>query len=115
MADWAGFSRKRKDFGPHPVEALRERLLRLQPADPFLSLDGRPYDHVDGRPYDEVDGQPYDKFDLVALCHHLCKGSSGVPPTAVFMGGTVERTHFALMRRPVAASDFVRMWTEEER
>jgi hypothetical protein len=95
IGEWQEFAERRGRFDTLPVQALSERLHHVSEADPFLCLDR----------------QPYDQFDLMGVCHYLSKMSAKSTPNVVFMGGTVKHTYFALFRRALSTSDFVRMWT----
>ncbi len=91
---WSDLASRLTQFENFPLEALRERLRQLSDTDPFLCLDGQPYDH----------------FDLIGVCHYLCRMNTKAIPNVVFMGGTVDHTYFAPFKRALSTADFARMW-----
>lgn len=96
--DWPLLAEKRqhsKEMLSLDLGTLTHRIASLSEADPFLCLDGLPYGHA----------------ELINLCHFIFKARLGTVPNAVFLGGTVEHTYFALFRRPLKSSDFIQFWS----
>lgn len=58
-----------------------------------------------------ADDQPSDCFKVIAVYHEAMKRRSEAPPSAVFMGGTLDRTYFAHFRRSLTTADFARLWS----
>lgn len=89
------------------------------PSDPYAAfLDLRELkrlatSHADnGEVYISLDrGQCTDKIKRVSLWHFLFKESVSVTPTAVFMGGTLEKGYLGLFRRPLKSADFMQIWS----
>jgi type VI secretion system protein VasJ len=98
-ADWGALLTQRKHFDDAFLAGLGERLHRLSEADPFLCLDG----------------QPYDALDLAGICHHASREEAKSPPNTVFMGGTGQHTYFAVFRRALSTSDFATLWSVDQR
>jgi type VI secretion system protein VasJ len=55
-------------------------------------------------------GASLDYADLICAHHAMLRTRTGTLPTVVFMGGTIERSFLALFRRPLAPSDYARLW-----
>jgi type VI secretion system protein VasJ len=60
-------------------------------------------------PFDQL--PPRDHFELIGLCHSLVRARIEAAPSAIFMGGTAEKMYVAFFRRPLAPSDFIRLWS----
>jgi len=60
-------------------------------------------------PLDRV--PPRDPLELAGLCHSLLRARIETAPSAIFMGGTVERPFVAFFRRPLSPSDFIHLWS----
>jgi type VI secretion system protein VasJ len=57
-------------------------------------------------------GRPDDHFDFVSLLHFLVKKNhTGAVPNSIFMGGVPDNTYLAVFMRPLAPTDFVRLWS----
>ena len=99
-AEWLELARKREGFGElgslhlselgGTMSGLSERM------ECFLPLDQMP---------------PRDHFELIGLCHSLVRARIEAAPSAIFMGGTVEKPYVAFFRRPLAPSDFISLWS----
>lgn len=89
------------------------------PSDPYAAfLDLREMSKLatsnaeKGEIYVSLDrGQCTDKIKRVSLWHLLFKKSASVPPTAVFMGGTLEKGYLGFFRRPLKSADFMQIWS----
>ncbi len=56
--------------------------------------------------------QSDDHFDFVSLLHSLLKKNhAGAVPNSIFMGGVPDDTYLAVFMRPLAPTDFVRLWS----
>ena len=94
---WSEFVRERRDLREWDHSDLENKVASLsQETDFFVSLDGGPSD---------------DPYTLAGLWHTLLKARMSEVPTAVFMGGTANGTHLAVVKRALAPTDFVRLWS----
>lgn len=99
-AEWLELARKREGF--EEPESLRLSDLGglissfSEKMDCFIPLDQAPF---------------RDRFELIGLCHSLVRARTEAAPTAIFMGGTVEKAYVAFFRRPLAPSDFIHLWS----
>jgi type VI secretion system protein VasJ len=99
-AEWLELARKREGFeelGSLHLSELEEGA---------SSVSGRTECFV---PLDQVSGR--DLFELSVLCHSLLRVRIEAAPRAIFMGGTAEKPYVAFFRRPLAPSDFIRLWS----
>ncbi|AJE02302.1 type VI secretion system protein TssA [Geobacter pickeringii] len=105
------------------LAARRQGLNRLgSPRDPYASfLDLRELERLaaehggTGELHVSLDRGPVnDKIILVSLWHHLIQTAAVGMPTALFMGGTLERSFLAPFRRPLAPGDFLHLWSASE-
>ena len=59
-----------------------------------------------------LDQKPFhDQLEVVSCMHALLKQQTAVAPSAVFVGGTVDKSFLALFQRPLLTDDFVRLWS----
>jgi type VI secretion system protein VasJ len=59
-----------------------------------------------------LDQKPFrDQLEVVGCIHALLKRHTTIAPSAVFVGGTVDKSFLALFRRPLLTADFVRLWS----
>ncbi|HME43643.1 MAG TPA: type VI secretion system-associated protein TagF [Syntrophorhabdales bacterium] len=99
-AAWLELARKREGFGePGPLQ-LRELEANAS------GLSGRtdcviPVARVSSR----------DNFEMICLYHSFVRARMEAAPSAMFMGGMAEKLYVALFRRPLAPSDFIRLWS----
>jgi type VI secretion system protein VasJ len=54
---------------------------------------------------------PRDHFEVTGLCHSFVRARIEAAPSAIFMGGTAQKPYVAFFRRPLAPSDFIRLWS----
>jgi type VI secretion system protein VasJ len=54
---------------------------------------------------------PRDHFELIGLYHSFVRARIEAAPSAVFMGGTARRPYVVFFKRPLAPSDFIRLWS----
>lgn len=96
IAEWSRFSEERERLmaGSSDFEPLQQTFLNHEETEGLL----------------RIDEQPHDYFKTVSLCHEAIKRRADIPPNAVFMGGTLDRTYFVHFRRPLTTSDFTRLW-----
>ena len=98
--EWLGLARKRESFeelGPVEISQLEGGTSGLsERMDCFIPLDRMP---------------PRDLFELIGLYHSFVRARIEAAPSAIFMGGTAERPYLAFFRRPLAPSDFIRLWS----
>ena len=97
--EWLELARKRESFGERDV---------------YISeLRGRAPDVSEKMecfiPMSQL--SPRDHFELVGLYHSFVRASSEALPNAIFTGGTTEKQYLAVFRRPLAQSDFIRLWS----
>jgi type VI secretion system protein VasJ len=99
-AAWSELAKNRERFRGLPSSDLGrlngQASTLLESSDCFISLD---------------QGLSHDQPDLIGLCHFLVKSRIEIVPNVVFIGGTLEKTHCAFFRRPLASSDFTRLWS----
>ena len=94
---WSEFVSERQDLGGLDRRELENKVASLsQETDFFVSLDGGPSD---------------DPYTLASLWHALLKVRMSEVPTAIFMGGAANGTHLAVVKRALAPTDFVRLWS----
>jgi type VI secretion system protein VasJ len=98
-ADWLGWARKREVFAELEPPRLDE-LLGLTSGLPERTECFVPVTQL----------PPRDRFELICLYHSFVKARVEGPPNTVFTGGTDDSTYAAFFRRPLAASDFIRLW-----
>jgi type VI secretion system protein VasJ len=84
---------------------------RLMAESTDLNPSGQLFQGREAEGFMRIDEQPHDCFKTISMCHEAIKRGADSPPNAVFMGGTLERTYFAHFRRPLATSDFTRLWS----
>ncbi|MDH4264795.1 MAG: TagF domain-containing protein [Deltaproteobacteria bacterium] len=88
---WEELAGKRGDF----EELERQVLHRKEEKEFFIHLDQ----------------EPLDPSAWIRFWHfHFKKKGEGIP-NALFMGGTLAKAFLAVFKRPLVASDFVRLWS----
>ena len=98
--EWLELARKREGYDelrPLEISQLEEGISSLsERMDCFILLDQMP---------------PRDDFELIGLYHSLLRARMEVAPSAIFVGGTAQKPYIAVFRRPLAPSDFIRLWS----
>ncbi|NVN91505.1 MAG: type VI secretion system protein TssA [Desulfuromonadales bacterium] len=106
-ANWPELARKRKElnFLGSPIdpyasfldfrELKKTAAAHAEKAEVFISLDRGPC---------------HDKITHVSLWHMLSKESAKSLPSALFMGGTLDKAYLSIFRRPMKTADFVQLW-----
>jgi hypothetical protein len=64
-------------------------------AEGIISLDQKPF---------------HDQSEAVGCMHALLKRHTRVAPSAVFVGGSVDKSFLAFFQRPLLTADFIRLW-----
>ncbi len=102
---WLELAREREGFrelGSQEIEVLETGTAGLsERMDCFISLD---------------QATPGDRLQLTGLYHSFVRARMEAVPSVIFIGGTEEKALVAFFRRPLAPSDFIRLWsiTSEE-
>jgi type VI secretion system protein VasJ len=98
--EWLELARKRESFedlGPLQLGELEGDASGLsERMDCFIPIAQHP---------------PRFHFELIGLYHSFVRARIEAAPSAVFMGGTAEKSYVAFFRRPLAPSDFIRLWS----
>lgn len=95
IPEWSRFAEERERLMAGYTDSnLSAHMVSSQETEEFLRIDGQPHDH----------------FQVISLCHEAVKRRAEAPPSAVFMGGTLDQTYFVHFRRPLTTSDFTRLW-----
>jgi len=97
--DWDGYARRRD-----------EEAAILAPPGPAGPRGAAEKGGGDGTVFVELSGTGA-AAEAAALCRRRLLGGEAEPPGAVFLGGTPARVVLGIFRRPLAAADFVRLWT----
>ena len=100
--NWSEYVSKRTNLTASswdPVDAQSKASSLSDEEEFFVALDG---------------GATNDPFALLGLWHSVLKARVRSVPNAVFIGGALDETHLAVFRRPLAPTDFVRLWRREE-
>ncbi len=98
--EWLELARKRESFGELGPLQLRE----LEGSTSGLSGRTDFFIHIAQVP-------SRDNPELIGLYHSFVRARVEAAPSAVFIGGTVEKPYVGVFRRPLAPSDFIHLWS----